>query len=311
MTPLIEALEIIPCHWKIVPAIYKLSQGNNWQKFPFSAIELQSQLKRKGKVSVLDKRGKRYEIEPTGIALILGQQFNNDFLISVDCDGKAAYQKVIELNYDSRKAKNLIEIAHDYFPPTVAWTSGKPYRAQYLYRLPNSSRWRSRIIKTSSQSELLEFRGKNLTSIIPPSLHPEGRRYQFLSYWNINDFQTVNAPEWVIKIMGSSQSKESPKFHPKIVENQQSSVTSSRIIKRARFLLDNIHPRHADDYWSWLRIGIALHNIDDKELLADWQSWSAVSHKYKPGECIKKWASFNRSPKRKITIKTLEYYAKY
>ncbi|MEO1374774.1 MAG: PriCT-2 domain-containing protein [Cyanobacteria bacterium J06635_10] len=313
MTSLIEALEAIPWYWKLAPTIHKLSQGYNWQQFPFSAVELKSQLIRKGKVAVFNRNGKRYEIQPTGIGLILGKQFNDEFLITIDCDGKAAYHKLIEINCNKYETHNLLETAHSLLPPTAAWTSGKPYRAQYLYKLPNSNKWRSQIIKTSNSNEMLEFRGTNMLSVIPPSLHPEGRKYQFLSYWNINNFHAANAPDWIIKIVGENKAKANNKRSYNISNNYQpSSISTSHRIQQARLLLDNIHPRYADNYWSWLRIGIALHNISDKELLTDWDNWSAMSSKYKPGECSLKWASFARSPnKGKISIKTLKYYVSH
>lgn len=311
MTSLIEALEAIPWHWKLAPTIHKLSQGYNWQQFPFSAVELKSQLIRKGKVAVFNKKGKRYEIQPTGIALVLGRQFNDEFLITIDCDGKAAYHKLIEINCGKHLVHNPLEAAHDYLPPTAAWTSGKPFRAQYLYKLPNSNKWRSQIIKTSNGSEMLEFRGTNMLSVLPPSLHPEGRKYQFLNHWNINNFHAANAPEWIIKIVGKAKPRINRKHNYSTVNNySSSSIASSQSIGQARLLLDNIHPRYADNYWSWLKIGIALHNISDKELLADWDIWSSMSSKYRPGECSLKWASFARSTnKGKISMKTLRYYA--
>ncbi|MEO1433665.1 MAG: PriCT-2 domain-containing protein [Cyanobacteria bacterium J06633_8] len=313
MTSLIEALETIPWYWKLAPTIHKLSQGYNWQQFPFSAVELKSQLIRKGKVAVFNKNGKRYEIQPTGIGLILGKQFNDEFLITIDCDGKAAYRKLIEINHGNHKTKNPLEAAHDYLPPTPAWTSGKPYRAQYLYKLPSSKKWRSQIIKTSKSSEMLEFRGTNMLSVIPPSLHPEGRKYQFLPEWNINNFNAAKAPQWIIKILRETKTKRKHNPNYSIVDNHQpSSVTTSHSIQQARLLLDNIHSRYAENYWDWLKIGIALHNISNKELLPDWDSWSSMSSKYKPGECSLKWASFARSHnKGKISIKTLKYYANH
>ena len=313
MTSLIEALEDIPWYWKLAPTIHKLSQGYNWQQFPFSAGELKSQLIRKGKVAVFNKKGKRYEIQPTGIGLILGKQFNDEFLITIDCDGKAAYHKLVEINQGNCKTRNMIEVAHSLLPPTAAWTSGKPYRAQYLYKLPNSKKWRSRIIKTSNKAEMLEFRGTNMLSVIPPSLHPEGRKYQFLNHWNINNFHAANAPQWIIEIAEETKVKANNNHYNNLDNYQPSSISTSYSIQQARrLLLDNIHPRYADNYWSWLKIGIALHNISDKELLADWDCWSSMSSKYKPGECALKWASFARSSnKGKISIKTLKYYANH
>ena len=51
--------------------------------------------------------------------------------------------------------------------------------------------------------------------------------------------------------------------------------------------------RHrADDYDSWLRVGMALHAAGAP--CDDWDRWSQSSAKYKPGDCAKRWAGFGR-----------------
>jgi hypothetical protein len=76
-------------------------------------------------------------------------------------------------------------------------------------------------------------------------------------------------------------------------------------IQTALTLLEVIHPRFADDYWSWIQVGMALHSVSPI-LLKAWDTWSQLSPKYKPGECAYKWQSFRRTG---ITIRTLFRFA--
>lgn len=48
------------------------------------------------------------------------------------------------------------------------------------------------------------------------------------------------------------------------------------------------------DHDDWVRVGMALHSVGDPALLDDWDRWSAGDpSKYTPGECGKRWRSFN------------------
>jgi len=78
-------------------------------------------------------------------------------------------------------------------------------------------------------------------------------------------------------------------------------------VEQAKLLLEIIHPRYADDYESWIFIGMSLKYISDS-LLPDWEEWSQLSYKYQPEECKYKWESFRGVG---ITERTLHYYAKY
>ncbi|MCT7953606.1 PriCT-2 domain-containing protein, partial [Ancylothrix sp. C2] len=79
----------------------------------------------------------------------------------------------------------------------------------------------------------------------------------------------------------------------------------SNSIRTARFLLTQIHPKYADDYHWWIKVGMALKFISPS-LLDDWDKWSKLSQKYKAGECDYKWHSFNG---RGITDRTLYWLA--
>lgn len=56
----------------------------------------------------------------------------------------------------------------------------------------------------------------------------------------------------------------------------------------------------ADDYHTWLNIGMALKACGFE--LSVWEDWSRKSHKYKEGACAEKWHSFRRSGIRQATI---------
>ena len=70
--------------------------------------------------------------------------------------------------------------------------------------------------------------------------------------------------------------------------------------------LDHIDPR-ACDYEEWCDVGMALHA--EGFSISDWDAWSARdAARYHPGECEKKWSSFDTS--RGITGGTLVHIAK-
>jgi len=62
----------------------------------------------------------------------------------------------------------------------------------------------------------------------------------------------------------------------------------------------------ADDYDRWVQVGMALKSAGE-DLLPLWDKWSSKSSKYEPGECARKWATFD--PCGGITTRSLLYWA--
>lgn len=62
--------------------------------------------------------------------------------------------------------------------------------------------------------------------------------------------------------------------------------------------LDALTYISADDYDSWIKVGMALKH--EGHPLSDWEAWSTKSAKYRNGECEKKWNSFNEQNAGKI-----------
>lgn len=70
-------------------------------------------------------------------------------------------------------------------------------------------------------------------------------------------------------------------------------------------LLDRIY--NYDDYDTWVKVGMALHNWDHKRGFRLWDKWSSKSDKHDPKECKYKWSTFNDDGE--ITVGTLIHLA--
>jgi len=53
-------------------------------------------------------------------------------------------------------------------------------------------------------------------------------------------------------------------------------------------LVKLLTPQRADDYYTWMKVGWCLHNIDEC-LLPQWEEFSKQSSKFCKGECERKW----------------------
>jgi hypothetical protein len=83
---------------------------------------------------------------------------------------------------------------------------------------------------------------------------------------------------------------------------------------KAAAALDRLSPERADDYDSWILVGMSIHYAKPEvEGLETWDRWSRQSKKYEPGLCSQKWGSFseNGNPQGEaVTIGTILAMAK-
>lgn len=279
--------------------------GDRWQQRPFTATQLMTALFQDG-VEVAIKNQPQ-KIQPLGFGLITGLSLTvrgfTYYLMALDQDGASAYRKINELS------------GGESLPKTVAFTSGRPGRCQYLFLIPEeykhaikTKKIKTGVIGDDGKGEQLEFRWTNLQSVLPPSVHPTTGSYHWVEGCAIDETEIAIAPDWIIEQMlveevGNREWRIGRTTPPSTYE----SPLPSSDIDYALSYLNALSSFRADDYDQWLAVGMALHSVDDS-LLDEWDRWSSQSAKYKSGDCERKWRSF--SPGGGVKLGTLAHMAK-
>ncbi len=186
-----------PAAWSFIPVSGKETYVKKWATQPLT----------KEQCIEAYEANKAYN----GIGVVTGGF--SDGLIAVDIDGDLA---------DARYKA----IAGDEYEPygeerTMAWTSGKPGRRQLVYRLPKQINDELEKLKTlilrydgnwyegqsdkdrtqddhapeDEEYQEVVLRLNHCMSVLPGSVHPEGRLYKFLSFHN---GMPATAPGWVL-----------------------------------------------------------------------------------------------------------------
>ena len=84
--------------------------------------------------------------------------------------------------------------------------------------------------------------------------------------------------------------------------NETSSVSTSILnpaeraerLKTVRQLVELLSIKRSEDRKTWIEVGMCLYNIDNESCFELWENFSKQSAKYKMGECVKQWKSFDR-----------------
>jgi Bifunctional DNA primase/polymerase, N-terminal/AAA domain/Primase C terminal 1 (PriCT-1) len=178
-TELITALSSLPPQWQLTPVgSNKAPYRKAWQSETLERSAIATEIK--------SDRAKGY-------GLLTGTKCGG--ILAIDADGEAAHELLAR---------------HGELPPTVAFTSGKPGRCQYLFRVEQEY-WD--IIKTTKlntgvkgddgKDQLLELRWDGCQSVLPPSVHPQTGRYQWVN--SPDSVEIAECPIWVIDLMLNSE----------------------------------------------------------------------------------------------------------
>jgi Protein of unknown function (DUF3987)/Bifunctional DNA primase/polymerase, N-terminal len=154
MSILIDALLQLPTAWALTPVRgNKAAYLPNWQNHPASRADIARDIKA-GKAK--------------GFGILTGMLSAG--ILAIDCDGHQPHAL-------------LIEILGGEIPHTVAFTSGKEGRAQYLFTVPPADWDRIKTQKAGNANDggMLEFRWDGCQSVLPPSAHPETKMYKWVN----------------------------------------------------------------------------------------------------------------------------------
>ncbi len=78
--------------------------------------------------------------------------------------------------------------------------------------------------------------------------------------------------------------------------------TRNNYIEKLLNLLPN---KYYDDYYLWIKVGLALFNTSEDYLMY-WDNWSKKSIKYEINVCKKIWKNFSKKYTNPITIKSIQ-----
>ena len=254
--PLITELDSLPAAWALVAVGNdKRPYQPEWQKNPLTRDQL--------KTEILAGRA-------VAIGVIAGPQSGG--LLFVDHDGLGASEVLEQIGAPLRE-----------LPKSWAVTSGRDGRLQIIYQVPEPF-WptiKTTKLRSSVKGEQLELRWAGCQSVVAGA-HPITGAYRWMKGRSPADLPAAIAPSLLLQQMQRKQPDPAPLL--RIPETDST---------RARDFLDRIPAADADDYDTWLKVGMALHSAGDDSLLQDWIRWSSISGKFEPGICQAKWKTFN------------------
>jgi predicted P-loop ATPase len=255
---LIQQLNQLPESWALVAVGNdKRPYQPEWQKRPISRDNLITEIQAGRAVA---------------IGVIAGPQSGG--LLFVDHDGLGA----------SEVLENIGAPLRD-LPKSWAVTSGRDGRLQVIYQVPEPF-WdtiKTTKIRSSIKGEQLELRWAGCQSVVAGA-HPITGSYRWLKERAPGDLPIAEAPSLLLQQMQRQKPVPAPLLRLPETDTQ-----------RARDYLAAIPPSDADDYDTWVKVGMALHSVGDDSLLTDWTNWSATSGKFEAGVCEAKWRTFNAS----------------
>jgi predicted P-loop ATPase len=254
--PLITELDRLPAAWALVAVGNdKRPYQPEWQKNPLTRDQLATE--------ILAGRA-------VAIGVIAGPQSGG--LLFVDHDGLGASEVLEQIGAPLRE-----------LPKSWAVTSGRDGRLQIIYQVPEPF-WptiKTTKLRSSIKGEQLELRWAGCQSVVAGA-HPITGAYRWMKGRSPADLPAAIAPSTLLQQMQRKQPDPAPLL--RIPETDST---------RARDFLDRIPAADADDYDTWLKVGMALHSAGDDSLLHDWIRWSSISGKFEPGICQAKWKTFN------------------
>jgi uncharacterized protein (DUF927 family) len=153
MTALTTTLSALPTTWVLTPVNGKKAPyTNDWQKISVTREAIAQDI-RNGKAQ--------------GFGIVTGERSGG--IMAIDCDGHVPHAL-------------FKEILGGDIPRTVAFTSGKDGRAQYLFSIPEDY-WvsiKTKKVGDANDGGMLEFRWDGCQSVLPPSVHPETGSYKWI-----------------------------------------------------------------------------------------------------------------------------------
>lgn len=218
----------------------------------------------------------------TNIAIKNGAIANDYTLVTVDCDSPESVELMQQLIKDNP--------THT----TFSW-QGRPQRQSFLYRLPTSVD--PNLFRNRSFSNGMELR-INGYSLLPPSIHPlTGQPYTLINNEPISTLPSTILSKWQTH---NKRKKNQIKLFSNFIDHKDED--------KVKEILAQIPLSIVSDYYSWIRIGMALFNSGYDFYL--WDEWSKQAQNYDPEQTKYQWNYWTqRGLYKGITLGTVYFCA--
>lgn len=145
----------------------------------------------------------------------------------------------------------------------------------------------------------VDIQGNGSYIVVDPSIHPCGEPYAWLPDLSPFEQELAEVPEWILSRLDELPEEDKSGLS---LAGQRYELTDVQIddIRQGLAYID------ADDYDTWVKIGMALHSTGNETGFHLWDQWSSKSSKYNPQEMVAKWNSFQSSG---LNLESLFYYA--
>lgn len=150
---------------------------------------------------------------------------------------------------------------------------------------------------------VLDILSQGRQTVLPPSMHPDGFPYRWLTTQTLENTGAGDLPHIPITAMHEIGKLFGAEQHTHIVQPRQVMVYDDTQKSEVSEALNYIP---ADDYETWFRIGMCLKEKFGGDGFEMWNNWSTTSPKYNSREMRSKWDSFKGQG---LTIASLFYLA--
>lgn len=215
--------------------------------------------------------------------------------------GEASGVCAVDIDTDDPEIIKQIEKIIPESP--VKKRGAKGYTAFYKFNgMPSKS------VRNPEGTAGVDFLSMGKQTVLPPSIHPSGKEYCWLTQQTLLTIDKESLPE----LTGSALDQLLSLFRPKpVVEVERVFVEKHHVeanVDTVKNALEYIDPDQSYD--TWIQVGLALQDefgpVTGSELFVN---WSARGAKFDGiAECMKKFRSFHDP--REITIGTLFFLAK-
>lgn len=237
-----------------------------------------------GRPSEEEVRGwwRRWPTANVGVALGRGSR-----LVRVDLEGPQARDR-------------LRELAGGDLPRTLRFTSGREDGSGegVLFAVPSGLEVRTTVEGCNLGGEL-RLQAEGAQTVLPPSRHASGRRYEWLPGCGPEDVAAAPAPPWLLAALRQGGRGDRNGRHQAGGHAEADFDTVALALEALR----RLGPARVEDYDVWLKVGMCLHAEDDSpEMLLVWDRWSRQSEaKYDPAACADKWETFDQAGGVRLT----------